>query len=46
MNFEWYEVAMVFLVLIFTFLFRINGEKEPLDENGFHHCYDNFLKVT
>ena len=35
---------MVFCVFIFYFLFRSNGKKEHLDENNFHHGYDNYFK--
>ena len=28
---------------VFIFLFRTNGKKGHLDENGFHRCYGNFF---
>ena len=44
LTFQWYEEAMVFHVLIFQFLFRTNGKKEHLDENGFNTVMVVFRK--
>ena len=34
---------MVFHIFIFIF-FRINGKKEHLNENDFHHGYGNYFE--
>ena len=44
-TFEWYENAMVFRVLIFIFLFKINEKKGHLDKNDFHTVMEVFPKM-
>ena len=38
---SWYSACLLLL-----FSFRTNSKKGQLDENGFRHCYGNFLKVA
>ena len=46
MTFEWHEGATVFRVFIFIFLFKTNGKKNHLNENGLCHCYGIFSEST
>ena len=39
MKMSWYYACLLLL-----FLFRTNGKKGHLDENGFRHCYGNLFQ--
>ena len=39
MKMSWYSACLLLL-----FLFRTNGKKENLDENGFRHCNGTFFR--
>ena len=41
-----YGIPFFHFYFILFFLFRTDGEKGHLDENDFHHCYHNILKVS
>ena len=40
------DIAMVFYVFIFIFMFRNNVTREKLGQNNFRRCYGFFLEVS